>query len=103
MEKLREFKAQVEAEVERQRRLQEIKQKFAEAGLSKDDKYFEENAEKLLSMEDDALDFLIKELVAFKEASQKQDKEESEQEVPNFVGAGAELASRLREMLKELN
>lgn len=67
---LREFKASADAEAEKKVRLENIKTKFVEAGIEKDDEYFAgENAEKLIKMSDEQLDFMVQELKVFAEAS----------------------------------
>lgn len=45
-------------------RLKTIRQKFASVGINKPDSYFEENRERLLSLSDDAIDFMLQEMVA---------------------------------------
>lgn len=97
---LEEYKEKIEAEVERQKRLNDIKEKFAEAGLEKDDEYFDKNMDKLLSMSDEVLEYMIQELVAFKSSAKEEDKKESE-EVPNFRNTGEDLVEAIRRMIRE--
>lgn len=103
LEELREFKSKIEAEMDRQRRLMEIKDKFISAGIEKEDEYFEANAEELLKMDDDALEFFIQELVAFKEAEKKEASANDEEgEDPNFVAQGdGDLIAALRRLIQE--
>jgi hypothetical protein len=65
LDTLRAFKADFDKQKEETDKLASIKTKFVEANLTKDEKYFEDNKEKLLAMPDEALSFLIQELVAF--------------------------------------
>lgn len=80
---LQKYKDDIDAEVAKVEKLESIKAKFAEASLDKDEKYFADNAEKLLSLDEAALDFMIQELAVFTkngEASLKNKK------VPNLNG-----------------
>lgn len=93
LEELRSFKAQIEEEKEREERLEKIKEQFDDAGLEKDDEYFEENSETLFSLSDESLDFLIQELVAFGKLvaeSEEDDEggEEHSEEAPPIFGEG---------------
>ncbi len=45
-------------------RLKLIRQKFASVGINKPDTYFEENKDRLLALSDDAIDFMLQEMVA---------------------------------------
>ncbi len=78
---LKEFKDQADAALAKAEKVAQIKNKFAEAGLEKDEAYFTTNEEKLLGMEESALDFMVSELKASApaqktEASTKTDKTE---------------------------
>ncbi len=64
---LKEFKASIDAENEKKTKLESVKAKFVEAGLDKTEEYFTENAEKLVSMSEDDLGFMLQELKAFAE------------------------------------
>jgi hypothetical protein len=86
---LLEFKTTVEAEAARIEKLEEIKEMFTEAGINRDDEYFEDNEDKLLALEEaDTLDFFISNLVA--NAGEEEDEDEDEDEehstikVPNL-------------------
>jgi predicted RecB family endonuclease len=74
-EELKEFKAEIDAANERKEKLSAIRGRFEEAGIKVTDEYMEEKEEKLLGMEEAALDFFIQELVSFRE---EQDDEEAE-------------------------
>ena len=87
LEELKQFKGEIVAAQERVEKLASIKAKFAEAGLEKDEEYFEDKAEVLLGMDEASLEFFIQEAIAFvKEASVKRDTEEAseKEELPNF-------------------
>lgn len=93
LEELKAFKGEIVAERERKEKLQSIMDKFAEAGIEKDEEYFEEKAETLLTMDEGALDFFIQEAIAF--ASEMKEREETEEEeaskkedLPNFNDGG---------------
>lgn len=84
LEELRNFKTDVEIAQAKIVRLEAIKNKFSEAGITRDEAYFEEKKEILLSLDDAALDFFIQETVAF--SSKKEVTEEvASVKVPGFV------------------
>jgi len=64
---LREFKAAVDAKEQKEQKLAAIKTKFVDAGITKEDEYFATNQDLLLNLSDEALDFMIQELVSFAE------------------------------------
>lgn len=68
---LREMKASMDADKEREEKLTNVKTKFSEAGLEKDEEFFNENTDKLISMSDENLDFMIQELKVFAENSRE--------------------------------
>lgn len=58
-----EFKQSIEAEAAKLQQLEEIKQKFSQAGIEKEDEYFTVNESSLLALiETDTLDFFISNL-----------------------------------------
>jgi hypothetical protein len=69
LDELREYKKGIEGEKEVADKIAKIKTKFSGANLNKDEKYFEDNKEKLLAMTDDSLDWMIQELVSFASAN----------------------------------
>lgn len=77
---LRDFKSEVEAKEAEAAKIKTIMDKFAEAGLSKDETYFEENKNKFLTMPEEAIDFMVQEMVAMASAT----KEVSSIKVPNI-------------------
>jgi hypothetical protein len=106
---LRDFKSAFDADKEKDEKLTGIKTKFGELGLTKDDDYFTTNAEKLLSLDANGLDFMLQEMVAFK----SEDKGESAASlktssgIPNIpaktdnLSDPKELAAALRERNKK--
>jgi hypothetical protein len=79
VEELREYKQEIEDAKERLTKVASIKEKFVDAGIEKEDKYFDENIDKLLNMKEEDLDFMIQELVAF--SSQINDDEDDKDDV----------------------
>lgn len=96
---LREFKSTVEAEKEAEARLDTIKTKFSDAGLTRSDEYFAEKKEALLALTDEAMDFMIQDLVAF--ASNKQEDKKKE-EIPPIPGEESKEVT-LKDMVEFLN
>jgi predicted nucleic acid-binding Zn-ribbon protein len=98
---LKSYKASVEEKEQKAAKIKEIKEKFSEAGLEKDEEYFEKNEELLLGLEDGAIDFMIQELVAF--ASNDDNRERHASKIPNFRAENnvntKELAEALRARL----
>lgn len=66
---LKEFKASIDEENAKKEKLAEVKNKFVEAGIEKGDEFYVENAEKLVKLDEDSLNFMIQELKAFAESS----------------------------------
>lgn len=64
-EELTTFKQTIEAEASKNAKVYAIKSKFTEAGIQKTEEYFETNIEKLLSMTEDQLDFMVSEMTHF--------------------------------------
>lgn len=105
LNELRSYKEQREKEDAENKRFEEIKSKFIEAGIEVGPDYFNDKRDYLLSMSEEVLDFFIKELVVFKAtetASLKQPK------VPNItkkpedtILSPAEIAKRLKEELNK--
>jgi hypothetical protein len=91
---LREFKLEADNAADRQAKLSAIKAKFESAKLEKPDEYFEENAEKLLGLDDNGLDFMLQEMVAFKSDDGKGESEASVKKitVPNIIGKSENLS-----------
>jgi len=86
LQALREYKETIEKEKADASRLDEIKTKFAEAKIEKDEKYFVDNKEFLLGLDTKAFEFMLQELVAFKNASAStEDEDDDETKIPNFI------------------
>jgi hypothetical protein len=105
---LREFKASIEQKEASLAKFQEVKELFSKAGITKPDTYFEENREKLLSMEKGDLEFMLQELVAFSSTLEKKssEKDENGNNIPDLTGDPSkeitikELADELRKISK---
>lgn len=83
-ESLASFKTTVEQEKAQAEKIVAIRAKFNDAGIEKSEEYFTENRERLLAMDETALDFMLQELVSF--ASTK-NSSNSSVSLPNFSGA----------------
>lgn len=102
---LREYKDGIEAEIAKAEKLESIKTKFGEAGLTKADEYFVENAEKFLKMDADSLEFMIQELAARLETEESKTSSASKStKIPALTGnedaekpSVSEIAKYLRE------
>jgi hypothetical protein len=82
---LREWKKEAEAEAELETKKEAIREKFEDADVEKDEEYFDENFSMLLSLEDDILDFVIKQVAAADKAESKEEKASKKKPViPNF-------------------
>jgi hypothetical protein len=64
-EELLQYKKDIEDKEALVAKFEAIKQKFVEAGLTREEEYFVENKERLLALAEDALDFMLQDLVAF--------------------------------------
>ena len=100
---LRDFKAEADKLAERQVKLAAIKEKFSGLGLDKEETYFEENADKLLGLDESGLDFMLQEMVAFKDTGEGQASAKKQTSgVPNIPGKKTDLVSDPRELGKLL-
>jgi hypothetical protein len=95
---LREYKEAIEQKEAALARVLEVKDTFSKAGITKPDTYFEENKEKLLSMNKGDLEFMVQELVAFSSTTQEAD---SSTEIPDLSGKGPKEYN-LKELAEEL-
>ena len=78
---LREYKASIEADAQEKEKVKAIKDKFTEAGIEKDEEYFEKNQAILLGLSDEALEFMLQDMKSFTtQASTKTD-----HGLPNFT------------------
>jgi len=106
VEQLREYKKVIEDAKERLSKAEAIKTKFSEAGIEKEDEYFTSNIDRLLEMGEEALDFMIQELVGFSKASAEKNSEASfNSSIPRFAGdeLSKESIEDLIKYLKERN
>lgn len=92
VEPLREFKQTADDATKRAEKLSAIKEKFSGLKLEKSDEYFTDNAEKLLSLDDTGLDFLLQEMVAFKDSGDGEGAASTQTSgVPNIPGQGGQM------------
>lgn len=82
---LKEFKETADAKAAEAAKLDQIKTKFVEAGLEKDEEYFVSNRDNLLAMPETQLNFMLQELKAF--ASSVKTTEASTQEKKTEIPA----------------
>lgn len=90
---LKEFKQKSDEDLAKAVKLSEIKEKFK--ALNKPEEYFVENEEKLLSLDAASLDFMLQEMVAFKDSDQGAGEGEASLRtsgIPNIPGQGGEVA-----------
>jgi len=106
LEELREFKAEIDREIEEEKALEAIKAQFTEAGVEKDEEYFYENKERLLAMAQEDLEFMLQEIVAFSAKEEDEEEEEDDEaglQIPNARNkqekrlVGRELGKALKE------
>jgi len=64
---LTEYKQKIELAQAKTEKLSGIKAKFTAAGIERDEDYFVQNEEKLLNLDEAGLDFILQELVSFKD------------------------------------
>jgi hypothetical protein len=96
---LREFKASIEDKAAEVEKLTSIKEKFSTAGITKTDEYFVEHKDFLIKLSDEALDFLLQELVSF---SGKISESSTRVEIPNLLGKNTTKVDT-KELVDELN
>jgi hypothetical protein len=86
---LKEFKASIDAEKEKEVKLESIKTKFKDANIEKAEEYFKDNANTLIALDETSLDFMIQELKAFaeeNEASASVNGKKKKTEIPAITG-----------------
>jgi hypothetical protein len=100
---LQDFKTSIDKKEADETKLANIRKKFTEAKIEKDDAFYTEKRETLLGLEDSAVDFMIQEMVAFSTA--KASTEHQPVEIPNIPNVDAKdlddpvkLAQALREL-----
>jgi len=107
LEPLREFKQSADNAAERVEKLSAIKAKFDKLNLEKAAEYFDDNADKLLGMDENGIDFMLQEMIAFKEdVTNVGNASEDRLKLPNISGSGGkmsitDLAVALRERSKK--
>jgi hypothetical protein len=99
---LKEYKSSIEQKEQAALKFAEIKTLFKEAGIEKEDAYFETNKEKLMSLEKESLSFMVQEMIAF---SASKTPAEAGVKVPNLPAQNSsnlkdpkELGKLLREI-----
>lgn len=80
---LRELKASIDAKAEYEAKLSDLKAKFTEAGIERDETYFAENAEKLFALDEASLSFMLGELKTIPAA--KSDESHASTNIPAFT------------------
>lgn len=89
IEPLKEYKEAQEKLKAEAEKFASIKKTFADAGLEKDEEFFNEKKESLMALDENALNFMVQELVAFKEASASANNS-NENSIPNFPSLNSE-------------
>jgi hypothetical protein len=89
---LREFKDEADAEAARIEKMDAIKAKFTEAGITKEDKYFDENFTKFEKMDDESLEFFLQEVAAGlkSETQSSTASNDKKTQIPNLSGSDTE-------------
>jgi hypothetical protein len=90
LDELRKFKEEIETAKAEVEKFDAVKKLFHDAGLEKDAEYFDKNKEMLLGLSESALEFIIQEMVSFKEAS-AENKSNKQIKIPDFKGSGGKL------------
>lgn len=96
LNELKEYKASIEKKEAEEAAFAELKKKFSDAGIVKDDEYFSTNRDNLLSLPTNALDFMIQELVSL--ASKSSSASAKSVEIPNIQNKDKELSKDPREL-----
>jgi hypothetical protein len=99
---LKEYKANIEKETAEAQKLSEVKQKFVDAGIEKDEAYFTENKVKLLEMEASLLDFVIQEMVSFASSKNTNASTHTTTEIPNITNTSTVDLSDPKALAKAL-
>lgn len=82
---LRTYKETVEKEKTDNEKFAAIKNKFSEAGIEKDEEYFNTKRPVLLGLSDEEIDFMVQEIAAFSKKAEASLRDKKP-EVPNFTG-----------------
>lgn len=105
LEELRGFKAEIDKLAEEADKLDKVEQKFTEAGIKRDEEYFDTNKELLLSLDETALDFMVQELVAFA-SEEKEDKTpdiDNDDAIPPLTPDKDTTPQSMKDLAKALN
>lgn len=98
---LRDYKSSIEKVKEEETKLASIKSKFSEAGVEKEETYFETNKEMLLGLSSETLDFMIQEMVSFASIQANKDpKENRASRLPPMQGKVTPTTKEMVEALK---
>lgn len=105
LETLRTYKAEKEKKAEEEKKLETIRNKFVEAKIEKDDEYFSTNREKLLALSDEALDFMVQELVVFSSSKEKKSSDDKTKvpDLKNNTNTDEPDPKELAKALRDLN
>jgi hypothetical protein len=81
-----------------------IQEKFSKAGIKKEAKYFEDNKEFLMKLEEASLDFMLQEMVGFASMTNPASNDSTAGQVPNFMNEqnGKATPVQLAKALSEL-
>lgn len=103
---LREYKASVEEEKASAQKFSQIKELFKTAGVTKPDTYFDENREKLMAMNQEDLEFMLQEIVAFASVNKGEEdsstKDDKNAEIPDITGNTGSEKPSIKELADEL-
>jgi hypothetical protein len=103
-EELKQYKATTEKEQEDNKKLNEIKGKFSESGIIKEESFYKDNKDMLLGLAPSAMEFFMQELVSFKNTSASVHETVSVPDLTNLddkkLTDPKELAKALRSMKK---
>jgi hypothetical protein len=108
LEQLKEYKREIEELKARVEKIEKIKTKFSESGVKKSSEYFDENIDRFLGMDEDTLDFMIQELVAFSGDSDDDEDDESNESkssrAPRIIDTDSKIdVKAMLQYLKEQN
>jgi hypothetical protein len=98
---LRDYKAAVEKDKADEDRLASIKTKFADAKIEKEDEYFASNRDMLLGLDENSLNFMVQELVAFAEKTAEASASR-EDGVPNLINLDVSNPKNIKDLAAEL-
>jgi hypothetical protein len=105
VETLKQFKSVVENKAQELEKLASLQAKFKEAGLDKDQDYFDKNKETLLGLSETALDFMVQEMVSFASKVKETQSSKENDSVPNLINTDPTVddIKAMANALRELN